>query len=937
MDRSFFPDLLSQQNRLIEIATALPEAALLVERFHGREAVFENFVFEIDCVSTSANLELKTLIGEEVTLYLLQADDSKRAWHGYVTEAMQLGADGGLARYRLRIEPWLRFLSYRHNSLVFQDVDIRGICERIFADYPQADWQWDVSQQLRMRSLCVQYRETDLDFVRRLLAEEGLSFRFEHDQQAQAGDEITHARHKLIVFDREAELPDNAQPDIRFHRADAPEVSDSIQLFSETRRVLPNVAIQSSWNYKELVATDAEAGSALENGDLPVLEVYDGSGAYQFESTDAAQLRTDLLLAAHEAGYRRFEGGGSVRQLNEGTVFALSQHEDYVGDDAQFVVLAVEHEGANNLGTQAAKLIEAASIEAGTYRNRFHVQPTGVPIVPLPRSKPSIRPQTALVVGLPDAPLTTERDHRIKVQFAWQRGERPNAGGLTEGIPAETQGNAPGNDQAGTWVRVAEWLAGPNWGSHNLPRLGTEVLVDFVEGDIDRPLVSRQLYNGADMPPFSAGVDASANHPGVLSGWMSHNHNDGFNQWVADDAPDQLRTRFASSYADSQLGLGHLIHQDPRSAQRGAWRGAGFELRSDAWVAVRAGEGLLISATARPQSVSTQMDVAETVGQLRAAEKTAEALSDAAVAQGAKPLASNPDQTTFIDSLDPSKGGKYEGGIGGQAAKKAKPGSRDLGDPTERFEAPFIVSEAPGDIGLSSPASTVLFAGQHIHATVQQDLHTAAAHTFSSAVGQGASWFSHTGGIKTIAAAGEVSLQAHTDELEVLADKSVTVTSSSDEIHILAKDSIVLKAGHSSITIKGGDVTFACPGQFSVKGNWNAFIGPGSRPAVRPPLPSGLEDLQNWIEVSYHEADLKPIAGAKYILTFKDGSVRRGILNDQGMVHLDDVPAGVGKVELVDARKYDPSSASGAQASANKNDWITALKAAASGTASEIS
>ncbi len=886
MDRSFFPDLLGQQNRLIEIATALPEAAVLVERFYGREAVCENFVFEIDCVSTSANLELKALIGEEVTLSLLQADDSKRAWHGYVTEAMQLGADGGLARYRLRIEPWLRFLSYRHNSLVFQDIDIRGICERVFADYPQADWQWDVSQQLRMRSLCVQYRETDLDFVRRLLAEEGLSFRFEHDQLAQAGDEITHARHKLIVFDRETELPDNAQPNIRFHRADAPEVSDSIQQFGETRRVLPNTATQSSWNYKELIATDAEAGSALENGELPVLEVYDGSGAYRFESADAAQLRTDLLLAAHEAGYRRFKGGGSVRQLNEGTAFTLSQHEDYSGDDARFAVLAVEHEGANNLGTQAAKLVEAASIEPGTYRNRFHAQSAGVPIVPLPRSKPPVRPQTALVVGLPDAPLTTERDHRIKVQFAWQRGERPNAGGLTEGIPAETQGNAPGNDQTGTWVRVAEWLAGPNWGSHNLPRLGTEVLVDFIEGDIDRPLVSRQLYNAADMPPFSAGVDASANHPGVLSGWMSHNHNDGFNQWVADDAPDQLRTRFASSYADSQLGLGHLIHQDPRSAQRGAWRGAGFELRSDAWVAVRAGEGVLISATARPQALSTQMDVAETVGQLRAAEKTAEALSDAAAAQGAKLLASNPDQTIFIDSLDPSKGGKYDGAIGGQDTKKAKPGTRDLGDPTERFEAPFIVSEAPGDIGLSSPASTVVFAGQHIHATVQQDLHTAAAHTFSSTVGQGASWFSHTGGIKTIAAAGEVSLQAHTDKLEVLADKSVTVTSSGDEIHILAKDSIVLKAGQSSITIKGGDVTFACPGQFSVKGNWNAFIGPGGGPLPLQQLPDSRLDLFDEAFVLIDQTTGEPLSNIPYRIRRANGNWEEGKTDNQGRTHV---------------------------------------------------
>ena len=143
-------------------------------------------------------------------------------------------------------------------------------------------------------------------------------------------------------------------------------------------------------------------------------------------------------------------------------------------------------------------------------------------------------------------------------------------------------------------------MAGPNWGAHHLPRVGSEVLVSFIEGDIDRPVVSQQLYNGQDLPPWSAGTDSSANHAGVLSGWHSRAlDGSGYNQWIADDAPGQVRTRLASSHAASQLNLGHLNAQSPDESNRGAWRGTGAELRSDAWVVTRAASWLVRCANRR--------------------------------------------------------------------------------------------------------------------------------------------------------------------------------------------------------------------------------------------------------------------------------------------------------------------------------------------------
>ncbi|WP_027458417.1 type VI secretion system Vgr family protein [Dechloromonas agitata] len=902
MQPSLLDTLFNQHARLIELKTALPDAALLVERFTGREAISESFRFEIDCISTNAHFDLNPLLGEEITLRLLQADGSKRSWHGYVTQAMQLGADGGLARYRLVMESFLAFLTQRRDCYLFQDKTVIDIAGQILADYPEAQWSNQVTQRLRTHSIATQYRETDFDFLRRLLAEEGLSFRFEHDQSACAGDDKTHARHQLILIDRDSEWPAGRQAELRFHRRNATEASDTVQAWQETRQVLPNAVSLAGWDYKTLVATGAQAESALPNGKLPRLDIHDASRPYRFEDGEAARLRTDLALAAIESAYRRFAGESTVRSLAEGSVVSLRQHGLYTGDAACFKILAVNHAAANNLGAQAADLLGSSNVERGTYQNTCLAQPATQPVVAGALPKPVARAQVAHVVGLADQVLTTDRDHRIRIQFPWQRGASPLAGGLSEtgpaGRTAGKTGNAPGNDQSGTWVRVAEWLAGPDWGGHFLPRVGTEVLVDFLDGDIDRPIVIGQVYNGADLPPFSAGHEAGANHPGVISGWMSHNHEAGFNQWLIDDAPGQLRTRLASSENASQLGLGHLIHQAPESATRGAWRGSGFELRTDGWLAIRAGEGILISATARPNAQSTQMDVAETVAQLKAARETAKALSDAAQAQSALPLKANAAQERFIQAIDPQQEGKFTGSVGGQEARKAQPGSREWGEPTERFAQPFIVNEAPGDIGFSSPASTLLFAGASLHATVQQDWHVASAHTFSAAVGEGASWFSHSGGIKSIAQAGSHTLQAHTDQLEILADQSITVTSSNDEIHILAREKIVLQAGQSSVTLDGQNITFACPGSFSVKGSGSAFLGPGNGAAGLEGLPEGKVDkAPNWIEVSHLDADGAAFAGQGYKIHFEDGSIIGGNLDSSGFARHENVPKAAKHVE----------------------------------------
>jgi type VI secretion system secreted protein VgrG len=472
--------------------------------------------------------------------------------------------------------------------------------------------------------------------------------------------------------------------------------------------------------------------------------------------------------------------------------------------------LAADHAAYNSLEA-APPSVAASGLERGTYRNTFPCVRNTVAIVP--RTLPSARAsssQTAQIVGLPDVVATTNRDHQVKIQFAGQRGAVPHAGGQF------------------------------------IPRIGTEVLVDFIDGDMDRPIIVGQLYTGSDLPPYSAGVDSGVGHVGVLSGYDTNNFDGGgFNQLVTDDTPGQLRTRLATSSAATELNLGYLVAHSPNSAQRGSYRGNGFELHTDAWGMLRGGEGLLVSTAARARNgssvTSTQLDAAEAVGMLKGASALATTLIDAANAQNAlASKAANEAQSAFMSQIDPEENGKHTGAVGGHSALKPTPGSRDLdaAQPVEKFATPVMLLDGASSINWASPASTVVFAGGQLQWTAQSDMQWTAGHTISAVAANAIGLFTHSGGIQAIAANGPVSLQAHTDQLEILADKEITIISVNDVIEIKANQKIVLQAGQSSVTLEGGDITFACPGNFTVKGGQHVFDGGAAKAAILPGQPS---------------------------------------------------------------------------------------------------
>ncbi len=817
-----------------------------------------------------------------------------------------------LARYRLTVEPWLAEARYRRDCRILQDKTAVELVEAVLADYPRRRLEFRVSSQTTAKlpkyAITTQYRETDLDFILRVLARDGLSFYFEHDQtQAANGQDdkgTPHSKHTLVIVDSTYHWPACAQDNIRFHRLSATEAEDSIHTLSTSREVQPNVVTIASWDHRNLIAHSAQETTVADNGELPTLEDYSGAGQFRYQNAADAERVALNRMQYYELVSKTVYTEGSDRQHNPGHTFNLTEHSDFAPGDNRLLTRWVEHEAANNIEPGMRNVVEHPGVEYGSYRNRAALVRAKIPIVPQWRPTPKIAGlHTALVVGIEGEPVSTDRDLRVKVQFPWQRGAQPNPGGLDA-----DKGNAPGNEKSGTWVRVSQSMAGTNWGAIFTPRIKTEVLVDFIEGDPDRPLIVASLYNGQDDQPFAAGIDSGVNHPGVISGYHTPTlDGSGYNQWVTDDAGGQLRQRLMSSTVSTQLNLGYLIQQNANSANRGAWRGEGFELATDGWSCTRGAQGLLYSTSPRPNGASTQMDCAEALSQLKGAQDLGRALSDSASAQKALKLEGhdpNKAVESFIKIIDPKQEGKYEGAIGGQPATKPTGNARSGGDPVERFSQPIILADTPASMVFASPATTTLYAGRNLMGIFRDDAQISVAHTFSNVSGKTTSLYTHSGDIQVIAANGPVSLQAHTDKLDVLADKSITVTSVNGEIELLAK-TIRLVAGNAEIVLDGGNITMRCTHVWDAKGSNHAFMGPASEAAQLPALPQGTEKIPTWIEIAHRDAESAPFAGQAYKIFFEGNQVVSGKLDAKGFARHENVPKNAERVEY-EPRQPEP-------------------------------
>ncbi|HWV04382.1 type VI secretion system Vgr family protein [Ralstonia sp.] len=871
----------SQADRLLRLETPLGPNALLPEQVDVAEHIDAGgFRLELTALSDNADIDSAKLLGQPVRLDLLtqQSRSALRPFHGHVTRFEQVGANGGLVRYRLVIEPWLAFLRHRQDSFLFQDMSVIEVIDSLFGDYQGQGrlvpaWRWALrdSSVYTRRSVITQYDESDFDFVTRLLAEEGLFYFFEHE--AKDGDAL--GVHRMVIADSNDVFVDNAQASIRFGRADATATEDVIDRWQGARRWQTNAVSIASWDYRSNAKRTAQLGAQQQGNDGPQLTLQDTDypGQYWFEDNNQAQRVARLMMEALELRDKQFDGEGTARTLATGTRFQLLDHFDHDDGEQRFAVLAVAHQARNNFNDRFGQVLtetlgalrggdvlaagsnHAAGDDAPFYRNHFTVVRDNVPVRPQQSDeqgralhpRPTVNgSQTALVVGS-EGPVHTDRDHRIKVQFHWQRGARS----------ASRQSHPAGDDNArasaglGAWVRVTAPVAGPNWGGVALPRVGQEVLVEFLQGDIDRPVVVGAAYNGSgqtdaqynqnqagaagatgNAPAWFAGGNKSQGayaHNAVLSGIKtqalagSQSGSSGYNQLVFDDSEGQGRTQLSTTQAATGLVLGH--HKEQIDSARQADLGHGAALATDDSGAVRAGAGLLLTAHSVGTSASLQ-DSEAAAGQIEAVSDLAESLADAAQ--------------------------KQKAGLADEPAAKELPALKQLRHTTEvlrhaesagegaeavAYSEPHLQVSAPKGIVSTTPVDAVLVAGTQATLVAKQDTNVAAGGNLSVAVAEGLSLYAHgkslgqagdaTPGIAMHAASGKVGLSSLKGESHLVAEKAVTVASTQGNVTAEAKQHVLVNAAGAQIKVTNGTIELHAPGMVTFKGAGHRFVGPG--------------------------------------------------------------------------------------------------------------
>ncbi|MBM4330022.1 MAG: type VI secretion system tip protein VgrG [Deltaproteobacteria bacterium] len=467
----------TQDNSLIAVNTPLGKDVLLLTGFNGTEGLSRLFSFELDMLSENPDIPFADIIGKNVTVSILLADGEKRFFNGLISHFSQGrgeaegGGDIRLSHYRAEMVPWLWLLTQTADSRIFQKLSAPEIVEKIFQEKGFSDFRLLLNGSYPKRDYCVQYRETDFNFVSRLLEEEGIYYFFIHEEKM----------HTLVLADApEKHKPCPKQESAQYQTTSSGWLEeDVITSLEKVQEIRPGKYTLNDFNFEApstSLKVDVPSKIKLGPGER---EVYDYPGLYA-KKQEGNQF-VNVRMEEEEARITTVIGSGVCRAFTSGYRFKLlgSYRQDM--DGKEFILTSLSH-GVTQLGYTTKS---SADMKGFAYANNFTCIPFDVPYRP-PRDsvKPVVRgTQTAIVVGPGGEEIYTDKYGRVKVQFHWDReGKR--------------------NENSSCWVRVAQLWAGPGWGAMYIPRIGQEVVVDFLEGDPDRPIIIGTVYHGSNMPPY---------------------------------------------------------------------------------------------------------------------------------------------------------------------------------------------------------------------------------------------------------------------------------------------------------------------------------------------------------------------------------------------------------------------------------------------------
>ena len=462
----------TQEKKLMGIKSPLGEDVLLLQGMTGQEGISRPFSYRLNLLSENHTIAYKDIVGQRVSIWLVPPNGGKRFFNGFVNRFAHAGREERFSHYTAQVVPWLWFLTRTADCQIFQQKTILDIIKKVFQDHGFQDFQDRTQEAYPQREYVVQYRETAFNFVSRLMEEYGIFYFFEHDESS----------HKLIFADK-PQVHKNCpvQHKVRFNysRGAVLKDEDVVATWDAEQELRPGKYALTDYNFQTPnTSLMANVQTVAQIGGNTKYEIYDYPGIHTKKSE--GDTTTKVRMEEEEAVHHVVSGSGNCRSFISGYKFNLGEHprSDINGD---YLLTEVMHSASvgDSYSTSGGNVDES-------YSNHFTCIPFAIPYRPQRLSpRPLVQgPQTAVVVGPAGEEIYPDKYSRVKVQFHWDRlGKK--------------------NENSSCWVRVSQPWAGKNWGAINIPRIGQEVIVEFLEGDPDRPIITGRVYNDDQMPPYT--------------------------------------------------------------------------------------------------------------------------------------------------------------------------------------------------------------------------------------------------------------------------------------------------------------------------------------------------------------------------------------------------------------------------------------------------
>lgn len=799
--------------------------------FEGHEALSESFRYVIEFTSSDKAITAQQMLMQDASLTLQAPVDQGfgikiqvpvRTIQGVVTAFERLSTSEDETRYSLTVQPRLALLSRSHQNRIYQDMSVPQTVEHILRTRHAMrgeDFVFTLANEYPRREQVMQYGEDDLTFISRLLAEVGIWFRFTADTRLHIDvvefyDDQRHYEQGLTL----PSVPPSGQHDSG---------TESVWGMETHHQVVEKSVFTRDYNYRN-APEDMSQSTDVTRGDKTTY-----GEAYHW---------ADNYLTAGSAGQRNPEP-------ESGAFYARIRHERYLNRQTQLngetscATLAPGQELKVTGGEEVTDIFRQGVVITKTHSRARRDRSFEVTFHAIPYSEDyGFRPEPGdkpVMAGTLPARVTStktndtyghiDRDGRYRVSLLfdrdhWQAGEES------------------------LWVRQSRPYAGDTYGLH-LPLLaGTEVAIAFEQGDPDRPYIAGVLHDSAH-----------PDHVTIQNYKRNVLRTPANNKIRLDDTRGKEHIKVSTEYGGkSQLNLGHLVDSEKSP------RGEGFELRTDAWGAIRAQKGLFITADGQAKAQGQVREMAPARALLRNAREQMQAISDDAQTATANPADLQAQVTLLEQKLDDLK----------QAV---------------------ILLSAPQGIGIASGEHLHLSASQNLMAAAGKNADVSVVKDFFIGVGNTLSVFVRKLGMKLIANQGPVQVQAQNDLMELMARKGISIISTEDEIKIIAKKKVTINGGGSYITLDGNAIEAATVGDFRTRaGHYDRQQKANLKMALAA-LPGEITGMVN-LALNFFDQGNQPVADAAYTLTFEGGKVLQGQLDEKGYALHKNVPEEEAKV-----------------------------------------